>query len=421
LRSAPFWDLDSWQEVGATLGRNRLRTALTACGVFWGMLMLTLFLGFGNGLEHGVNRDFMGLLRQTMWLRSDRTLIAYDGLAPGRLVRLTNDDMEFARRFPGVQLVSPRLSFGTGNEGQNVEAGLKTGNFFVQAATPEFALIEPVELTSGRHLDPTDMTEERKVAIVGRNVRRILFNREDPVGRYVSFKSVFFQVVGEVRSLRTGQQGDRMDNTVFIPLGTAQRAFNRRGFVDWAGVALASDAPALDVERELVAALRKRHRVHPDDQQGIRSWNVAAEFRRIAGLFLGIRLFVWFVGMATLFAGILGVSNILLITVKERTKEIGIRKALGATRGSILWMIISESLVLTSVAGYAGIVAGVGLLELAGRLTAQVPQAPVSEPEVDLAVVLLGGAILLAGGLLAAVMPARRATRIQPVEALRAE
>jgi putative ABC transport system permease protein len=421
-RSPRLWDLDTWEEVWSSLRRNRLRTLLTACGVFWGMLMLTLLLGFGAGLEHGVDRDFMGLARQSLYIRSDRTMIAHQGQGPGRQVWLTNDDMEVLKNVPGVMCVAPRLFFGNGfGDGQNVTAGPKTGNFNVLATSPEFAKVEAIELVRGRQLDAGDLAEERKVAVIGQNVRRVLWGEEDPIGRYLTFRGVFFRVVGETRSMKTGPQADRQDNAVYLPIDTAQRAFNKQGIVAFASVSLTPDAPNADVERDIVARLKKRHRVHPDDPQGIRSFNVAEEFRRITSLFLGIRVFVWFVGIATLLAGILGVSNILLITVKERTQEIGIRKALGATPSSILRMIVAEALVLTSLAGYAGIVVGVGVLEIASRITASMPQAPLSEPEVDLKVVLAAGAILLLGGLVAAIMPARHATRIHPVEALRAE
>jgi putative ABC transport system permease protein len=291
----------------------------------------------------------------------------------------------------------------------------------VSGSTPEYPSIEPVELLHGRHLNQGDQTEERKVAVIGQNARRVLWGEENPVGRYLSYRGVFFQVIGELHSTRTGPQGDRIDNSLFVPLSTSQRAFNQQGIVSWATVALQPDAEARDVEHEVVKRLRKRHHVHPDDPQAIRSFNAAAEFRRITNLFLGIRLFGWFVGIATLMAGVLGVGNILLITVKERTQELGIRKALGATPGSIVRMVVAESLVLTSLAGYAGIVVGVALLEVASRVTANMPQAPLSEPEVDLKVVLGAGLILLLGGLLAAIMPARHAARLHPVEALRAE
>jgi len=420
-RSARFWDLDTWEEISSSLRRNRLRTLLTACGVFWGTLMLTLFLGFGTGLQHGVNRDFMGLARQSLYVRADRTLIGYQGQGPGRQVWLTNDDIDLVKNLPGVIGVSPRLFFGSFGDGQNVLAGTKSGNFFVMATTPEFAAVEAIELQRGRQLDAGDLAEGRKVALIGENVRNVLFGDENPIGRYVSFRGVFFRVIGEIHSLKTGWQADRQNNSVFLPLSTAQLAYNRRGMVSNTSVSVASGVSPSELEHDIVARLKKRHGVDPNDPQGIRSFNVAEEFRRITNLFLGIQAFVWFVGSATLLAGILGVSNILLITVKERTKELGIRKALGATPGSILRMVVAESLLLTSLAGYAGIVAGVALLELAGRITATMPQAPISDPEIDLAVVLGAAGILLLGGLLAAVMPARHATRIHPVEALRAE
>jgi putative ABC transport system permease protein len=420
-RSVRMWDFDTWEEVWSSLRRNKLRVFLTAFGVFWGMLMLTLLLGFGTGLQNGVNRDFMGLARYIVFIRPDKTLLAHEGQGPGRQIKMTNDDMDAARAVPGVQLVAPRLNFGQWSDGQNVEAGTKTANLTVTAATPDYPAIEPVSLMRGRHFNLGDQNEERKVAVIGQNAAKVLYGEENPIGRYLRFRGVFFQVVGQVSSMKSGPQGDRLENSLFLPLSTAQRAFNQRGMVSWASVIVAPDATAPDIEKEVVNRLRKRHRVHPEDPQAIRSFNLAEEFNRINNIFIGIRLFVWFVGIATLLAGVLGVSNILLITVKERTQELGIRKALGATPSSIVSMVVAESLVLTSLAGYVGIVIGVGLLELAGRVTAQMPQAPVSSPEVDLKIVLGAGAILLLGGLIAAIMPARHAAGLHPVEALRAE
>jgi putative ABC transport system permease protein len=419
-RAPSIWDLDTWEEVWSSLRRNKLRVFLTACGVFWGMLMLTLLLGFGAGLQHGVQREFLGLARYIVFIRPDTTLLAYEGQGPGRQIKMTNEDVEAVRGVPGVSNIVPRLMFGQFNDGQNIEAGAKTANASVQGATVDYPAIEPIELAFGRHLNDGDITERRKVAVIGQNVSRILFGEENPIGKYVSFRDVFFQVVGEHRSLKPGPQGDRIDNSVFLPLSTSQRAFNQR-YVTWASIIVSPDVDAADVQKAVVDKLRKRHRVHPDDPQGVRSFNLAAEFNRFMNMFLGIRVFVWFVGTATLLAGILGVSNILLITVKERTQELGIRKALGATPSSIVRMVLAESLVLTSLAGYLGIIVGVGLLEVASRVTAKMPQAPVSAPEVDLKVVIGAGIVLLFGGFIAAIMPARHAARLQPVEALRAE
>jgi putative ABC transport system permease protein len=420
-RSARLFDLDTWEELWSSMRRNRLRVFLTALGVFWGMLMLTLLLGFGAGLQRGVSRDFSPLARHSAFIRAEKTMLAYEGQGPGRLIKLTNDDIEVVRSVPGVQLVAPRLNFGNWGDGQNVVAGAKTANVIVSGSTAEYPNIEPVELLHGRHLNDGDQIDERKVGVIGQNARRVLWGEDNPIGRYLTYRGVYFQIVGELKSTRTGPQGDRIDNSLFVPLSTSQRAFNQQGIVSWATVALEPDVEAKDVEKEVVTRLRKRHHVNPDDPQAIRSFNAAAEFRRITNLFLGIRIFVWFVGIATLLAGVLGVGNILLITVKERTQELGIRKALGATPGSIVRMVVAESLVLTSLAGYLGIVVGVALLELASQVTAKMPQAPLSEPEVDLKVVLGAGAVLLLGGLLAAVMPARHAARLHPVEALRAE
>jgi putative ABC transport system permease protein len=420
-RSPRLWDLDTWEELWSSLRRNKLRVFLTALGVFWGMLMLTLLLGFGAGLQNGVSRDFLGLAKHAVFIRADKTQLAYEGQGPGRQIKLTNDDIDMVRTMPGVSVVAPRLNFGNWGDGQNVVAGAKTANVVVGGTTPDYPLIEPVALLSGRHLNWGDQNDERKVAVIGQNARRVLWGEENPVGRSLTYRGIYFQIVGELRSTRTGPQADRIDNSMFVPLSTAQRAFNQRGMVTWATVALEPEAPTADVEKEMVSRLRKRHRVHPDDPQAIRSFNLAAEFRRLTNMFFGIRVFVWFVGIATLLAGVLGVGNILLITVKERTQELGIRKALGATPKSIVRMVVAESLVLTSLAGYAGIIVGVALLEVASRVTANMPQAPLNDPEVDLKVVLGSGAILLLGGFLAAIMPARHAARLHPVEALRAE
>src|SRR5260370_10833221 len=253
--SVRFWDFDTWEEVASSLRRTRLRTLLTACGVFWGTLMLTLFLGFGTGLQRGVNREFMGLARQSLYVRADRTLLGYQGQGPGRQVWLTNDDIALIRNLPGVTAVAPRLFFGNFGDGQNVNAGTKAGNFFVLAVTPEFAGVEAIELLRGRQIDAADMAENRKVAVIGENVRSVLLGDENPIGRYVSFRGVFFRVVGETHSLKTGPQADRMANAVYLPLGTAQLAYNRRGIIAFPSASMAPNASAVELEHDVVARL----------------------------------------------------------------------------------------------------------------------------------------------------------------------
>jgi putative ABC transport system permease protein len=417
-----MFDLDSWQEIWSTLRKNRLRAVLTACGVFWGMFMLMVLLGLGTGLERGVVRSLGGMALHSVYVWSQRTSIPYRGLQPGRGIRFRNEDIDAIRRVPGVRYVAPRLQLGGWREGLNITRGAKTANFNVLGDVPEFWYVEPLELERGRFFNARDMAEQRKVAVVGPSVARELFAvGEDPVGSYIQVKGVNFRIVGQIKSLKFGDEGEKLNATVFVPFATFQSAFNQRDRVGWFTVGTDPAYPAVWVEESIKQALAEKHRIHPNDVQAFGSFNAADKFDKIQGLFRGIRAFMWVVGALTLGAGMLGVSNILLITVKERTKEIGVRKALGATPGSIVRMIVKESVVLTVLAGYVGLVAAVATLEAFARFLASMPEAPVTRPEVDLRAALVAQCLLVAAGLIAAIMPARHAARVHPVEALRSE
>jgi putative ABC transport system permease protein len=299
--------------------------------------------------------------------------------------------------------------------------GNKTGNFAVVGDTPEFRWVEPMALRKGRFLNPLDLQDARKVALIGDQAREVLFGQKTPIGSYVKIQGVYFQIVGEIFSDKGGDDGDRVRSTLFVPFSTFQRAFNQRDRVGWFSLTAHSWAPAEDVEKAVRRTLAARHNVHPDDEQAIGSFNAAEKVAQVEGLFRGIQLFIWLVGTLTLLAGVLGVSNILLITVKERTREIGIRKALGATPGRIIAMVLRESIILTSFAGYIGVVAGVGVLGLLERIVAALPEAPLNRPEVDLRAALVATAVLIVSGAVAGIIPARHAARISPVAALRSE
>jgi putative ABC transport system permease protein len=415
-------DFDAWQEIWSTLRKNKLRAVLTACGVFWGMFMLMVLLGLGTGLERGVVRSLGGMALHSVYVWTQRTSIPYRGLQPGRYVKFTNQDIATIARVPGVKYVAPRIQLGGWREGLNITRGAKTGNFNVLGDVPEFPEVEPLTFTRGRFFHERDMQEQRKVAVLGQLVTSELFEPgEDPVGQYIQVKGVNFQIVGELKSLKSGDEGEKISASVFIPFSTFQSVFNFHDRVGWFTVGTDPAYPAVWVEESIKQALAEKHRIHPSDNQAFGSFNAADKFEKIQGLFRGIRLFVWMVGALTLGAGMLGVSNILLITVKERTREIGIRKALGATPGSIVRMIVKESLVLTLIAGYVGLVAAVGTLEGFARVLAKLPDAPVSRPDVDFKAALVAQLLLIAVGLIAAIMPARHAARVHPVEALRAE
>jgi len=320
-----------------------------------------------------------------------------------------------------VEAVAPRLQLGSWREGQNVSFGDKKANFNIMGDSPELILVEPLSFESGRFIDPTDMAERRKVAVIGKEVKRTLFGDADPVGRLIQIKRVNFRVVGVLDTRRTGDEGERMLASVYLPLSTFQTVFNLRDHVGWFAMTARRSVPGALVEQAVRGTLMTAHQIAPADFLALGSYNSAEKFEQLQGLFRGIRKFIWLVGTLTLLAGMLGVSNILLVTVKERTKELGVRKALGATPRSIISLVVAEGLLLTGLAGYSAIVAGVLGLEAIGHALEKFPNAPLAPPEISLGVALGAGLVLTISAALASVVPARHAARIHPVIALRAE
>lgn len=334
---------------------------------------------------------------------------------------MRNDDIKALKQVPGVEYVAPRLQLGGWREGVDLVAGTKSGNFTVMGDMPEFRYVEPFTLLRGRFLNQRDVDDQRKVIVLGDQVRNVLFGDQNPLGQYVKVKGVYLMVIGEITTDKTGDDGDRVHSTAFVPFSTFQQAFNQRDRVGWFALTTKANAPPEVVEAAAKSALQARHSVHPEDQDAIGSYNAAQQIAKVEGLFSGLRAFVWFVGTLTLLAGVLGVSNILLITVKERTRELGVRKALGATPWVIVSMVLKEAVVLTSLSGYLGLVAGVAALEGLAKVIERLPNAPLNQPEIDLKVALGAMLVLVLSGTLAGVVPARHAARISPVEALRTE
>ncbi len=416
-----MFDLDRWQEVFATLRTNKLRTAMTACGVFWGVFMLVLMLGFGNGLQQGVAQKMFGFVSNAVYVWGGRTSIPYRGLAERRRVRYTNADTEAIRSIEGIDALAPRIQLGGWRDGNNMTHGAKTGNFAVMGDYPDLAKIDGILPSEGRFLNDLDLAERRKTAVIGEQVRKVLFDEGEPaLGQYIKIRGIHFRVVGVFTSPQPGEQGDRANSTVHIPFTTFQRAFNAYDQVGWFALGAAPNVDATVIERKVKRVLFSRHAVHPDDEQAIGSFNAAEKFGHVQRLFLGIRFFIWFVSLATLAAGALGVSNIMLISVKERTKEIGVRKALGATPASIVTLVMQEAALLTVLSGYVGLVFGVLMLELAGKALTRL-DAPLSSPSIDLTTALWSAGLLAVIGVIAGIAPAGRAASIRPVVALRSE
>jgi putative ABC transport system permease protein len=417
-----MFDLDSWQEVWATLRSNRLRTFLTALGVFWGIFMLMAMLGFGASMQEGTRRQMKGVATNVMWVWGQTTTIAYDGLPVGRQVKFDISDIENLRRVSGIEWLAPRLRLGGWMNGYNVSYEGKTGSYAVFADFPDFRHILSFAYQAGRFINERDISEQRKVAVIGQAVRDELFPPEvNPIGKYLKISGVYFEIVGITKTLRSGQQGDQDAHTVFVPFTTLKSAFHMGDRVGFFALTAVPGTNGPEFERQVRAALAKHHRLSPNDQLAIGSFNAFVFFGKLNNFFLVLSLVSWVVGGATLLAGVVGVSNIMLITVKERTKEIGVRKALGATPFSIVAMVMKESIVLTAVAGLLGVAAGTGLLALASAALENATNSPMGPPVLGLQTVLTAVAVLVAAGGIAGIMPAAHAASIKPIEALRTE
>jgi putative ABC transport system permease protein len=413
-------DLDTWAEIGAVLRRNKLRTAMTAMGVFWGLLMLILMLGFGQGLEQTATKNFSRSSTNSVFMWGGRTSLPYKGERPGKWIGFRNGDIQPLSELEGLAFIAPRTQLGGWRNGNLVVRGAKTGSYNVMGDVPDMFKVASVELVQGRLLNPLDLEEQRKVAVIGSQVLREIFEGDPPIGELIRVQGVYFQVVGVVRSIRADERGDRDNNAVHVPFTTFQKAFNVGDSVGWFALMAEEDVSAADLEARAKAVLFERHGVHPNDDNAVGSYNAQEEVQRIQNLFTGIRLFVWFVGAATLLSGVVGVSNIMLVVVRERTKELGLRRALGATAWNIVGLIVTEAVVLTSIAGWLGLAAGLAIVEISAWMIGNESEA-IGPPSVEIPATLTALAVLVLAGILAGLLPAQRAAQVHPVEALRTE
>ncbi len=416
-------DGDHWREIYEALRGNKVRSFLTMFGVFWGIFMLMVMMGAGNGLWNGVRGSFSDGATNSLFVWSQRTSKPWRGLPTGRALQLDVTDAEAIREHVReAAVVCPRNQLGGFRGGNNVTRGARSGAFGVMGDYPEIARIQSVRVESGRFLNRLDLDERRKVAVIGTRVQELLFAKgEDPVGAHLRINGVSFKVVGVFRPRRSHSNvRDDQAQTIFVPFTTFQSAFNFGDRVGWFAITSRDGVPALVAEDKVLALLKERHRVAPDDARAFGHFNFEEEYRKLQGLFAGIRLLVWIVGIGTLAAGVIGVSNIMLVIVRERTSEIGIRRAVGATPFAVMAQVVFEAVALTFLAGYLGLVAGVGVVEVVAAALAGTSSEMFQNPEVPLASALLTLAILVVSGVLAGLIPARRAVAVPTVEALRA-
>lgn len=410
-----MFDIDKWQEIFSTLQQNKLRTFLTGFSVAWGIFMLIILLGSGNGLQNGVEQQFSNSASNAIWIWGGQTSAAYKGMKPGRDITFRNADYKQIRTLKGVEYASGRYNIWGNNP---VTYKNEYGAFDIRSAHPDYREIEKISMVEGRYINEKDMREGRKVAMISGLVRESLFKKEDPMGKFIKINGVPFMVVGIYTDLDLRNRGLR---TIYVPISAAQRVFQGGDYIHSMVVTTgdASVPESKEIEKTIKETLAKRHVFDPKDERAMSTWNTTERYRKMQNLFLGIRIFIWVIGIGTIVAGIVGVSNIMMIVVNERYKEIGVRKAIGATPFSIVSLILTESVFITSVAGYIGLILGVGLMEL---ISGNMPANPFFvNPEVSLKLALTATLILILAGAIAGFVPARKAASIQPVLALKDE
>ncbi|WP_291725203.1 ABC transporter permease [Bernardetia sp.] len=416
-------DIDKWSEIVDTLFRHKLRTSLTALGVGWGIFMLVLLLGAGKGLQNGVEYNFRDDAVNSLWVYGGQTSIAYKGMPVGRQIQFQNQDYDALENIDGVEYKSGRYYL----RGESITRYKnKSSSYNTRCVHPDHKYLEGTIMDNGRFINQTDLDKKRKVVVIGKLVAKELFEEFEtepafPVGKWITIGDIPFQVVG----VFSDAGNEREMQYMYLPITTAQLAFNANNKINqlMMTVGNASVEESNQIAKNIQQDFAKRHKFSPEDDRAVRVRNNVEEFEKFQMLFLFIRGFVWVVSLMTILAGIIGVSNIMLIIVKERTKEIGIRKALGATPYSIVSLIVSEAIVITSVAGFFGLTLGVGAIMGMKILVGDGGGGDsfFRNPEVDLYVVLVAIGLLVISGALAGFFPAYRAAKIAPIVALRAD
>ncbi len=419
-----MFNRDRWSEILEALSSNWFRTVLTAFGVIWGIFILVILLAAGKGLENGVKADFGDIATNTMFMWTQTISKPYKGLPKGRRFRYRVGDVQALRdNVPNLRFISPRNQLGGFGGSNNVVRGLKTGAFNVYGDYPEIIQQQPMDITNGRFINYGDINEKRKVAIIGEGVRSSMYDKGvDPIGTYIKINGVNFIVVGTYKKKSQGGDAEEDQKEIYVPFTAFSQAFNQGDQVGWMAITAEDGSSITELKEQIFDVIKERHSIHPEDDRAIGNFDLYQQYSRIEGLFFAVKLIAYFVGSLVLISGIIGISNIMLIVVKERTKEIGIRRALGATPWSIRGQVLLESIFLTIISGMVGISLGAFVIYIINVvLDANGPVDMFSNPSVDINVVIIALTILIVSGLVAGLIPAQNAIKVKPVDALRTE
>lgn len=419
-----MFNKDRWREILEVLSTNVFRTLATAFGVGWGIFILIILLAAGKGLENGIRADFGDIATNTMFMWSRNTTIPYKGLPKNREYSFKLEDVTAINdQVPGLRFISPRNQLGGFGGANNVVRGLYAGAFNVYGDYPEIIKQEPMTITAGRFVNHNDINNNRKVAVIGEGVRNALYEKgEDILGTYIRVQGVNFMVVGSYKKKNNNGDGEEGQKEIFVPFTAFSQAFNAGNDVGWMAITANDGNSISSLKERIVNVVKENRSIHPDDKRAVGYFDLYEQFNRVESLFGALRWVAYFVGVLVLLSGIIGVSNIMLIVIKERTKEIGIRRALGEAPWSIKKQILMESIFLTIISGMAGIIFGAAFIYAINAVLDSVgPVDMFVNPSVSLNVVLSALVILIVSGLLAGFVPAQSAIKVRPIEALRTE
>ena len=418
-----IFDRDTWQEIFGSIQKNKVRTIITVVGVLWGIFIYIALSGSAKGLDNGFEREFQNIAMNSMFVWAQSTSLPYDGFKTGRNPQLKLQDAKTLRNnIPEIQFIAPRNTRGAfGGTGSQIVRGSKSGTYNIYGDFPEYTRIATKKIfNGGRFINKSDIDGARKVCVIGERTQKELFEEdEDPIGQYVRIDDIYFQIIGVHKYVPGG--GFESDGDVFIPFATFRKLYNTGDNVQWFTIAAYDDADVVQVEKDVKQTLKRIHRVNPEDERAFGSFNLGEVFNRVMGFARGMTFLSLVVGIATIIAGVIGIGNILLISVKERTKELGVRRALGATPSEVRMQIILESVFLTVIAGIFGIVLGAFVLAGINAGTANLEDFPYTNPTVPISYVLGALAIMVTLGTLIGLIPAQRAVSIKPIDALREE
>ncbi len=416
-----IFDADVWQEIFDSIRKSKVRTAITIIGVLWGIFLFITLQGAARGMENGFDREFSTLATNSIFLWSQSTSMPNKGFQRGRRLSLKIQDVDaLKRQVPEIEFVAPRNSQGIfGGEMAQVKRKTNSKKYKTFGDYPILDNVSKVKLFDGRFINTNDINQERKVCIIGEKVVDELFEKgEKAVGNYVEINGSFFQVIGTYK--KNDSAFFEGDDSIYMPFSTFRKINNTGDNIGWMVIAGKKDADIVQVEKDVKTVLKRRHNVHPDDERAFGSFNFGEMVAKLTGFLKGIQFLTWFVGIATLIAGVIAIGSILLITVKERTNEIGIRRALGATPSKIRGQIVLESVFLTTIAGILGFIFA-GFVLMGINAATQNVEFPFYNPTINIPIALGAIAALVIFGSLIGLIPAQRAVSIRPIEALREE